>query len=144
MRIAILHCIPDSDDPYQLVRDLMAAVPPGSCLAISHPARDQLEVANRAEESLTDSMGQKVTFPQPGGGIALLRRARAAGPRRGADPGVAPRLDSRPQQRADRHVGRRGEKALTKLTRRCPAAGDFRPERTVVRARANALRARRG
>jgi hypothetical protein len=62
MLIAILHCIPDSDDPYQLVADLMAAVPPGSYLAITHPARDQLEVATRAEESLTESMGQKVTF----------------------------------------------------------------------------------
>ena len=62
MLIAVLHCIPDSDDPYRLVRDLMDAVPAGSYLAITHPARDQVEAANRAEESLTRSMGQKVTF----------------------------------------------------------------------------------
>jgi trans-aconitate methyltransferase len=62
MLIAVLHCIPDSDDPYQLVADLMDAVPPGSFLAITHPAPDQVEIAARAEESLTKSMGQKVTF----------------------------------------------------------------------------------
>jgi S-adenosyl methyltransferase len=62
MLIAILHCVPDEDDPGKLVADLMAAVPPGSYLAISHPARDQLAVATKAEESLTKSMGQKVTF----------------------------------------------------------------------------------
>jgi len=60
--IAVLHCIPDEDHPYQLVSDLMDAVPAGSFLALTHPARDQLTVATRAEESLTKSMGQKVTF----------------------------------------------------------------------------------
>jgi trans-aconitate methyltransferase len=62
MLIAVLHCIPAEDDPYQLVGDLMDAVPPGSFLAVTHPARDQVEEAARAEESLTRSMGQKVTF----------------------------------------------------------------------------------
>ena len=40
----------------------MAACPPGSYLAITHPARDQLDVAVKAEESLSKSMGMKVTF----------------------------------------------------------------------------------
>ncbi len=62
MLIAVLHCIPDEDDPYGLVKDLVDAVPPGSFLALTHPARDQVEVATRAEESLSKSMGQKVTF----------------------------------------------------------------------------------
>jgi hypothetical protein len=56
MLIAMLHCIPDSDDPYQLVTDLMDAVPPGSFLAVTHPARDQVDIATKAEESLTKSM----------------------------------------------------------------------------------------
>lgn len=60
--IALLHCIPEEDDPYQLVADLMAAVPSGSYLALTHPAPDQVAVAQRAEDSLTRSMGQKVTF----------------------------------------------------------------------------------
>lgn len=37
---AILHLIPAEADPYQIVATLMAAVPPGSYLAISHPASD--------------------------------------------------------------------------------------------------------
>ena len=34
--IAILHAIPDSDDPHAIVASLMDAVPPGSYLALSH------------------------------------------------------------------------------------------------------------
>jgi hypothetical protein len=40
MLIAILHVIDDADDPYQIVRDLIAAMPPGSYLAISHLTAD--------------------------------------------------------------------------------------------------------
>jgi hypothetical protein len=38
--IAVLHFIPDADDPYGIVKRLMDAVPPGSCLVISHAASD--------------------------------------------------------------------------------------------------------
>ena len=62
MLIAVLHCVPDEDDPQRIVADLLAACPPGSYLAITHPARDQLDVAVKAEESLSKSMGMKVTF----------------------------------------------------------------------------------
>jgi hypothetical protein len=40
MLISVLHLIPDQDDPAAIVTRLMAAVPPGSWLALSHPARD--------------------------------------------------------------------------------------------------------
>lgn len=40
MLIAVLHVIDDADQPYQIVRELMAAVPPGSYLAISHLSAD--------------------------------------------------------------------------------------------------------
>lgn len=40
MLLAVLQYIPDSDDPHGLVSRLMAAVPPGSYLVISHPASD--------------------------------------------------------------------------------------------------------
>jgi hypothetical protein len=40
----------------------MDAVPAGSFLAVTHPARDQVDIATKAEESLTKSMGQKVSF----------------------------------------------------------------------------------
>jgi S-adenosyl methyltransferase len=40
MLIAILHHIPDADDPYGLVARLIDAVAPGSYLVLSHPASD--------------------------------------------------------------------------------------------------------
>lgn len=40
MLISVLHLIPDEDDPYAIVTRLMEAVPSGSWLALSHPARD--------------------------------------------------------------------------------------------------------
>jgi S-adenosyl methyltransferase len=38
--ISVLHLIPDEDDPHAIVARLMDAVPSGSWLALSHPARD--------------------------------------------------------------------------------------------------------
>ena len=38
--MAVLQFVPDDDDPYGLVRRLMATVPGGSYLVISHPASD--------------------------------------------------------------------------------------------------------
>src|SRR5207245_5134245 len=40
MLISVLHLIPDEDDPRAIVARLMRAVPSGSWLALSHPARD--------------------------------------------------------------------------------------------------------
>jgi hypothetical protein len=40
MLLAILQAIPDSDDPFGIVETLLAAVPSGSFLVISHPASD--------------------------------------------------------------------------------------------------------
>ena len=59
MLIAILQLITDDDDPYRLVTELMAAVPAGSFLAITHVAGDMgrmtpgaLEAARRLSELL--------------------------------------------------------------------------------------------
>jgi hypothetical protein len=41
--LAILHAIPDADDPYEIVATLMNAVCPGSYLAICHAAADLIE-----------------------------------------------------------------------------------------------------
>jgi S-adenosyl methyltransferase len=38
--VAVLHFIPDADDPYGVVARLMDAVPPGSYLVLSHGASD--------------------------------------------------------------------------------------------------------
>ena len=40
MLIAVLHLIPDEDDPWGIVASFMDAVPSGSYLVLSHPARD--------------------------------------------------------------------------------------------------------
>jgi 2-polyprenyl-3-methyl-5-hydroxy-6-metoxy-1,4-benzoquinol methylase len=40
MLVAVLHHVTDADDPAGIVATLMAAVPPGSYLVISHPAAD--------------------------------------------------------------------------------------------------------
>ncbi len=40
MLISVLHLIPDEEDPHAIVTRLMEAVPSGSWLALSHPARD--------------------------------------------------------------------------------------------------------
>jgi hypothetical protein len=46
--IAILHFVSDADDPDRLVAALMAAVPPGSCLVISHLSADHYAQAGKA------------------------------------------------------------------------------------------------
>jgi SAM-dependent methyltransferase len=63
MLIAIMHCVPDEDDPYGLVRTLLDAVPPGSYLVLSQPAKDMIpEKSAEAEASLSQAMRQKVQF----------------------------------------------------------------------------------
>jgi hypothetical protein len=57
MLVAVLHHIPDSDDPYGIVARLREAVPAGSYLVISHPASDVqaekvAEVARRYNASV--------------------------------------------------------------------------------------------
>ncbi|HTX86177.1 MAG TPA: SAM-dependent methyltransferase [Streptosporangiaceae bacterium] len=57
MLVAVLHHIPDSDDPYGIVARLREAVPSGSYLVLSHPASDVqtekvAEVARRYNASV--------------------------------------------------------------------------------------------
>ncbi len=40
MLLGVLHCIPDEDEPHAIVARLLAALPPGSYLAVAHPASD--------------------------------------------------------------------------------------------------------
>ncbi|MGK5671513.1 SAM-dependent methyltransferase [Micromonospora sp. URMC 106] len=51
MLVAILHFVPDGDDPYAVVARLLDALPPGSYLAASHATHDHLppEVAREAK-----------------------------------------------------------------------------------------------
>ena len=56
--LAILHALPDSDDPYGIVARLMDAVPSGSYLAISHGASDLL--GQETMQSIDDSWSGRV------------------------------------------------------------------------------------
>ena len=61
MLMTILQHIDDEDDPAKIVATLMAALPPGSYLALSHPAKDidaasMAKVAKRLNRILPESI----------------------------------------------------------------------------------------
>jgi S-adenosyl methyltransferase len=59
--MAVLQFVPDADDPHGLVRRLMAAVPAGSYLVISHPAADiQAAAMAGMATRLNELMAQRV------------------------------------------------------------------------------------
>jgi len=63
MLMAILQHIDDAEDPLAIVGKLIGAVPPGSYLAISHPAADiEREAMALMAERLNRLMAEKVTF----------------------------------------------------------------------------------
>jgi SAM-dependent methyltransferase len=63
MLMAILQHIDEAEDPYAIVNSLLGAVPPGSYLAISHPAADiETEAMAEMAERLNKLMAEKVTF----------------------------------------------------------------------------------
>jgi hypothetical protein len=63
MLMAILQHLHTEDDPYQVVATLMAGMPPGSYLALSHPAKDiDAEAMAKMADSLNKMMAEKVTF----------------------------------------------------------------------------------
>jgi hypothetical protein len=64
--LAILHHVDDEDEPHKIVTTLMNAVPPGSYLALSHPASDigdeaAARMAARMAENLNEIMAEKIT-----------------------------------------------------------------------------------
>ncbi len=62
MMIAVLHCIPDEDDPAGIVTSLMSAVAPGSYLALSHPAGDIHAGVRKAAPRMNELMRTRLTF----------------------------------------------------------------------------------
>ncbi|MFD0687298.1 SAM-dependent methyltransferase [Actinomadura fibrosa] len=89
--IAVLHCVPDDEDPRAIVRTLMDALAPGSFLAVTHPGVDQMpEQMAAAEDALTKAMGFKVTFRTREGVTAFFSGLDLL------DPGVVPVQDWRP------------------------------------------------
>jgi S-adenosyl methyltransferase len=62
MLFAVLQLLSADDDPYQVVADLLAAVPPGSYLALSHPTSDLQQGQVRAMVAqLNTLVAEKVT-----------------------------------------------------------------------------------
>jgi hypothetical protein len=96
MLIGMLHCISDDDDPHRLVADLMAAVPPGSYLAISHPAAD-IHADQMAEgaAAMNESLTAPVTFRKYEQVAAFFDSLELA------EPGVVPTTQWRPESGAD-------------------------------------------
>jgi hypothetical protein len=60
--VSVLHCIPDSDDPWGLVRKVAEQLPPGSYLVISQLATDDAELRDSItqfmREITNDTWGQ--------------------------------------------------------------------------------------
>ena len=86
MLAAILHVIPEADDPHAIVARLLDAVPPGSYLAISHLGADLLDQHQQdGLTSLANRMIQQVPVPRT--------REQVAGFFKGtelAEPGLVP------------------------------------------------------
>jgi O-methyltransferase involved in polyketide biosynthesis len=63
MLVAILQHVSDAYDPHAIVARLAAAVPPGSYLALSHPARDiEAEAMAKVAEAMNETVAEGVTF----------------------------------------------------------------------------------
>jgi O-methyltransferase involved in polyketide biosynthesis len=63
MLVAILQHIGDHDDRYGIVARLVAEIPPGSYVALSHPARDiQATAMAEIADRMNELVAEKVTF----------------------------------------------------------------------------------
>jgi hypothetical protein len=62
--IMVLQFVPDQDNPWQIVRTLMDAVPSGSYLAVAHPASDVDQEVGPALRQLSSRMGSTKATPR--------------------------------------------------------------------------------
>jgi hypothetical protein len=62
--IMILQFVPEEDGPWRVVRTLLDACPPGSYLALSHPANDVDQEVVPALRQLNSSMGKTRATPR--------------------------------------------------------------------------------
>jgi hypothetical protein len=76
MMLAVLQLIPDDDDPYGIVASLLDPLPPGSYLALSHPASD-VRVNEMAEmaRGLNEQMAPQPESRTPTYQMTLRSRA---------------------------------------------------------------------
>jgi hypothetical protein len=93
MLVGVLHCIPEADDPASIIATLMAAVPPGSHLVISHIAADLVNPQGMAAGN--SLMNRAMAAP-----ITARTHAQVAGLFDGLDllePGLVPAPQWRPE-----------------------------------------------
>jgi S-adenosyl methyltransferase len=63
MLMTVLQHIDDEDHPHKIVATLMSALPPGSYLALSHPAKDISPAAMaKLADLLNPLMSERITF----------------------------------------------------------------------------------
>ncbi len=60
--VAILHFVPNEDQPYEVVTTLLDALPPGSFFTLSHPGSDVDADASKAARSFNDRAAEQVTL----------------------------------------------------------------------------------
>jgi hypothetical protein len=91
MLIAVLHLIRDEDDPRQIIGRLMAAVPPGSSLSISHVPNDMhMGAMSDMSDRLNRLLAQRVTYRSRGEVIGFFDGLELV------EPGVTPIQEWRP------------------------------------------------
>ena len=94
MLVMILHLIPDSDDPWRIVRRLVDAVPPGSYLVVSHPPTDM-------DADVSAAVARRVNQLMQGSPMTLRGRAEVGRFFDGLDllpPGLVPQNRWRPDR----------------------------------------------
>lgn len=90
--VAILHAIGDQDDPHRIVARLMDALPSGSCLAITHWAKDQASEEGEGKiVGVTNEMSRQQYTPRGQADIARFFDGLEF-----AEPGLVPLHDWRP------------------------------------------------
>jgi hypothetical protein len=96
MLIAVLHCIPDADDPYGIVARLLEAMPSGSYLVISHPANDiQARQMGDMAKRLNRVMAQQVTPRSRDDVVGFFDGLRLV------EPGIVRAPEWRPEKESD-------------------------------------------
>ena len=106
MLIGLLHVIPDDDDPYRLVAQLVDAVPPGSYLAISHITSD---VEPQHMSQVMERLGHTMHQSNPPALRTLPAVVRFFDGLEPVEPGIVPVNAWRPdhQPPASQHPARR-------------------------------------
>ncbi|MFJ9179181.1 SAM-dependent methyltransferase [Streptomyces sp. NPDC102360] len=55
--VSVLHCIPDTDRPDRILRDMADLLPPGSVLVVSHLISDDATVREAVTDLMLDTLG---------------------------------------------------------------------------------------